>query len=99
MDSATSKYTSGLFLSPNLLLLKILVDHWIFSLSFLFFLGVSKEKSKAYETQKNHGKFREQVSIGKYINEVQENAFINVKTWLLLNIVLSTFLKLVMKKI
>lgn len=45
-----------------------------------FFLGVSKEKSKAYETQKNREKLRrEQVSIRKYINKVQEKAFIIVK--------------------
>ena len=46
---------------------------------FPFFLGVSKEKSIAYETQKNHEKLREQVSIRKYMNTVQEKAFINVK--------------------
>ena len=59
---------------------------------------MSKEKSKAYETQKNFENCREQVSIRKYINEVQEKAFINVKRWLFLNIVLSTFLELVMMK-
>ena len=81
---------------PYLLLLKNLVDQWLFPLfSFSFFLGVSKEKSIAYETQKNHDKFREKVSVRKYINKDHGKGFIDVKRWLFLKIVLKTFLVMI----